>query len=119
MAKSNIKWLGKMDIPLGELDNMRDSGDCLGMCRQEDMINVARLIVLDGCSENNTGSFHDVVWEQCTDIPVKYGRGIAISPDIPKPLITEGCILVCCRKIAIELMHYRAEMSHHKTIDQA
>ncbi len=57
MAKSNIKWLGKMEIPLGELDNMSGSSDCLGMCKYEDMINVARLIVLDGCSENNAYSF--------------------------------------------------------------
>jgi hypothetical protein len=57
MTKSNIKWSGKMEIPLGEIDNMSGSGDCLGMCKYEDMINVARLIVLDGCSENNTDSF--------------------------------------------------------------
>jgi hypothetical protein len=63
MTQVNIKWLGKMEVPLRELENMRDSGDCLGMCRHEDMINVARLIVLDGCSENNTASFYEVVWE--------------------------------------------------------
>ena len=43
------------------------------------------------------------------------GRGIVVSPDIQKPMMTENCIVVCCRKLAVHLMNYSDEYAARQT----
>ena len=78
------------------------------MCREDINIYLNMLLVLDGAKGHFHKSFYDVAVEvSYNEIPVIGGRGIVISPDLPQPLITDDCVVVCCRNLALHLMRYR------------
>ncbi len=102
----NIEWKGTAEIISTEEDRL-DRSDCRGMCRDQVLIYLLKLLALDGDKLKETG-FYDIRDEiEYIDVPIIGGRGIIISPDIPKPLLTDSCIVVCCRKLALHIMKYR------------
>ena len=89
------------------------------MCKDEMNIFAAMLLVLDGVKDN-TPSFYDVKDEvSYNELPVIGGRGIVISSDITKPMITDNCVVVCCKNVAIYLMKYRVEHANNQTMSRA
>ncbi len=79
-------------------------------------------MALDGTSDNCKLSDH-TIFEEITrgndlaPIAVQGGRGIIISPDIAKPVITNSCLVVCCKLCATHLMNYRSAYKEYHTLD--
>ncbi len=56
--------------------------------------------------ESSQVTFRDInskedAWQR---IPFKGGRGIVVLDDIDKVLVTDHCMAVCCRELAVWLM---------------
>ena len=114
----NVSWEGDAVLYV-RTNSMYVGRDCGGMCKDEVNIFAAMLLVLDGV-KNNTPSFYDVKDEvSYNELPVTGGRGIVISPDITKPMVTDNCVVVCCRNIAVYLMKYRVEHANNQTMNRA
>jgi hypothetical protein len=78
------------------------------MCSEDKNVYLNMLLVLDGLEDLRWKSFYDVADEvSYNEIPVIGGRGIVFSPDLTQPLITDSCVVVCCRNLALHLMKYR------------
>ena len=80
------------------------------------------MVALDGNSDNCKLGDHKIFEEITRDnnlapIAVQGGRGIIISPDINKPVITNSCLVVCCKLCATYLMSYRSAYKEFHTLD--
>jgi hypothetical protein len=51
---ANIKWSDEKP-EVTPLVYMNDDGDCMGLCNNSDMLNIAMMLALDGCSIGKKG----------------------------------------------------------------